>query len=248
MGRVSGKVCIVTGAASGLGAADAKRLTEEGASVVLTDIDVQAGQRIAADLPGSVFMQHDVRAEADWTRVIADTLGLFGRLDVLVNNAGIVRFTDIETSTLDEFRLINAVMLEGTFLGCKHAIPAMAKTGGGSIINISSTSALSGYGIIPAYTAAKGGILAMTRSIAVHCQDKGYGIRCNSIVPGAHDTPMIAAARDSQSEDSEDLKHSLGPGVGAPVDVANLVLYLASDESRRVTGAMMVIDGGETMR
>ena len=248
MGRVSGKICVVTGAASGLGAADARRLAEEGAMVVLTDIDEAAGARLAAALPGSVFMPHDVRSEADWGRVVADTVARFGRLDVLVNNAGIVRFADIESCTLEDFRLINAVMLEGTFLGCKHAIPAMTKSGGGSIVNVASTSALIGYGIIPAYTAAKGGILAMTRSVAVHCQDKRNGIRCNVIVPGAHDTPMIAAAKDAQSEDSEDLKHSLGPGVGEPVDVANLVLYLASDESRRVTGASLVIDGGETMR
>jgi 3(or 17)beta-hydroxysteroid dehydrogenase len=195
MDRVTGKVCIVTGAASGLGAADARRLAEEGATVVLTDIAAEAGERLAAELPNAVFMRQDVSDEAGWKQVIGDTVARFGRLDVLVNNAGIVRFADIETCTIEEFRLHSQIMLEGTFLGCKHAIPAMAAGGGGSIINVASTSAVRGYAIIPAYTAAKGGILAMTRSVAAHCQDRGTTIRCNVIVPGAHDTPMIAAAR-----------------------------------------------------
>jgi 3(or 17)beta-hydroxysteroid dehydrogenase len=248
MGRVAGKVCIVTGASSGLGAADARRLAEEGASVVLTDVAEAAGRQLAAELPGALFLPHDVRDEARWIAVIAETVQRFGRLDVLVNNAGIVRFADIETSTLEEFRLVNAVMLEGTFLGCKHAIPAMAQGGGGSIVNVSSTSALCGYAAIPAYTAAKGAIIAMTRSIAVHCQDKGNGIRCNAIVPGAHDTPMIAAAFTENAGDAKGMEQSTGRGLGRPVDVANLVLFLASDESRQITGTQMIIDGGETMR
>jgi 3(or 17)beta-hydroxysteroid dehydrogenase len=248
MGRVAGKVCLVTGAASGLGAADARRLAAEGACVVLTDITAQAGERLAAELPNALFLHQDVRDEAGWVQVVAQTMARFGRLDVLVNNAGIVRFADIETCTLEDFRLLTQVMLEGTFLGCKHAIPAMASSGGGSIINVASTSAINGYAIIPAYTAAKGGILALTRSVAAHCQDVGNNIRCNVIVPGAHDTPMIAAAKEAQDDDAPGLTKSLGPGVGHPSDVADLVLFLASDESRRLTGTSVVIDGGETMR
>lgn len=246
MGRVAGKVCIVTGAASGLGAADAIRLAEEGAHVVLTDVAEEAGRAVAAAIPGSIFLPHDVRNEDQWRSVITETMAKFGRLDVLVNNAGIVRFADVETATLDEFRFVTQVMLEGPFLGCKHAIPAMAASGGGSIINISSTAALCGYSAIPAYAAAKGGVLSMTRSVAVHCQEQNYNIRCNAIVPGAHDTPMMAAAGDQGEERGAD--QSAANGLASPVEVANLVLFLASDESRNITGTQLIIDNGETMR
>ncbi len=248
MGRVSGKVCVVTGAGSGLGAADAKRLAEEGAKVVLTDIDQQRGEAVAASIPGSFFIAHDVRDEAQWETVIATTIQRFGRLDVLVNNAGIVRFGSIEECSLDDYRLINAVMAEGTFLGCKHAIPAMAKGGGGAIINMASVAAIKGVGTIPAYTAAKGAILALTRSVAVHCQEQRYGIRCNVLLPGAHDTPMTAAALSQLPPGEAGLDQIHSQGQGKPEDVANLVLFLASDELRQITGTSIVIDNGETMK
>lgn len=195
MGRVEGKVVIVTGAASGLGACDARMLAREGAKVVLTDINEELGRQTAASIPGALFLRHDVRDEAQWQSVIAATLEHFGGLDVLVNNAGLVQFTSVEDTPLEQYRFINAVMSEGTFLGCKHAIPAMRKTGrGGSIINISSIAAIMGIGEIASYTAAKGAIRSLTRSVAIHCYNKGYGIRCNVILPGAHETPMTASA------------------------------------------------------
>jgi 3(or 17)beta-hydroxysteroid dehydrogenase len=247
MGRVAGKVAIVTGAASGLGAADAKLLAKEGANVVLTDINEKLGREVAAQIPGSLFIAHDVRDEANWKAVVAATVQKFGKLHILVNNAGLVKFSSIEESTLEEFRFVNAVMVEGTFLGCKYAVPAIAKSGGGSIINMSSVAALKGLSSIVAYTAAKGAILSMTRSVAMHCQEQNYGIRCNALVPGAHDTPMTEAAIARLPVGYVGLDQ-IKKGQGKPEDVANLVLFLASEESSRITGTYIVIDQGETVR
>lgn len=247
MNRLQGKVAIVTGAASGLGAADARLLAAEGARVVLTDINVEQGEAVAKAIEGAFFIRHDTRNETDWQAVVAATVERFGRLDVLVNNAGLVRFGSVEDTTLEDFRFLNAVMAEGTFLGCKHAIPAMARSGGGSIVNIASVAALKGISPIIAYTAAKGAILAMTRSIAVHCQEQGYGIRCNVILPGAHDTPMTAAALASLDDAAAGLEQIHNHGQGKPEDVGNLVVFLASDESRHITGTSVVIDNGETI-
>lgn len=246
--RVQDKVVLITGAASGLGAADARRLAEEGARVVLTDVNEEMGREVASSIPGALFLQHDVRDEARWQAVIAETLAHFGRLDVLVNNAGLVKFADIEQIDLAEFRLQNEVMTEGTLLGCKHAIPAMRQGGGGSIINVSSIGAIKGIGEIVAYAAAKGAILSMTRSIAVHCQNHGDRIRCNAILPGAHETPMTAQAAREVSADSNGMAQVVALGQGTPLDVANLVLFLASDESRHINGAELVIDNCETIR
>ena len=147
-GRVAGKVAIITGAARGLGEADARLLAREGAQVVITDVDVNQGEKTAKSIKGAIFLEQDVRNEARWAEVVAETVKRFGRLDVLVNNAGIVDFTSIADSSLERFRFINAVMVEGTFLGCQAAIPAMEKSGGGSIINVSSTAATRGMASI----------------------------------------------------------------------------------------------------
>lgn len=248
MGRVDKKVVLITGAASGLGAADARRLAEEGATVVLTDIHEELGREVAATISGSLFLRQDVRDEQGWKDVIAETLRRFGRLDVLVNNAGLVQFADIEQIELEEFRFQQAVMTEGTLLGCKYAIPAMRQGGGGSIINVSSIGAIKGIGEIVAYAAAKGAILSMTRSIAVHCQNNRYNIRCNAIAPGAHETPMTAQAMQQVGGDSNGMDQIKNLGQGQPVDVANLVLFLASDESRNINGTQLVIDNCETIR
>jgi len=247
MGRLSGKVALITGGASGLGAADARRLAEEGAQVAITDVQVSLGREIAASIPGALFIEHDVRDEVHWQRVVAQVVSHFGRLDVLVNNAGLVRFANVEECGLESFRLQMQVMVEGCFLGCKTAIPHMTKGGGGSIINVASVAALKGISAIPAYSAAKAGIIGLTRSIAIHCREQGYGIRVNAIAPGAHETPMTRQALDQLPAGDAGLEQVSAHGQGKPEDVANLVLFLASEEARQITGTHIVIDNGETM-
>lgn len=246
MGRVEGKVALVTGGGSGLGKADCTRLAAEGAKVIVSDIDESAAKAVA-DAIGSeaIAVKHDVASEDDWRRVIALADERFGGLHILVNNAGIVIVADPEETTLEQFRKANAVMSEGVFLGCKYAIPLMARSGGGSIINMSSTASHLGYPAFFAYSAAKGAVRSMTKSVAMHCQDKGYGIRCNSIHPGAIETPMIQSAEGRPGEERVIEEGVLPLGsAGAPKDVASLVLYLASDESRFITGAEIMIDNG----
>jgi len=252
MGRVEGKVAIVTGGAQGLGKADCEALVREGARVVLTDIKDVEGESVAAALnaarPGSaVYLHQDVRDEARWQEVIATTLAKFGRLDVLVNNAGMVIPATPESTTLEQFRLHNAVMSEGVFLGCKHAIPAMCKSGGGSIINMSSVATHLGYPVFFAYSAAKGAIRGMTKSIAVWCQMQKYNIRCNSLHPGATDTPMVTESSALLGIPQE-FYTSSGPGLGRPEDVANVVVFLASDESRFINGAELLLDNALTIQ
>lgn len=246
MGRVSGKTALVTGAASGLGKADAIMLAREGAKVVLTDVNTagaEVAEYISRELGGeATFLLQDVADEAQWISTIEQVEALYGGLDILVNNAGIVIVADPENTTLDQFRKANAVMSEGVFLGCKYGIGAMKKSGGGSIINMSSVASHLGYPVFFAYSAAKGAVRSMTKSIAVHCQMHQYNIRCNSIHAGAIDTPMVTLANKALGLDSG---ADPGPvGIGKPEDVANLVLFLASDESRYVNGAELVIDNG----
>lgn len=247
MGRVQGKVAIVTGAARGLGAATAKRLAEEGATVVLTDILDELGATTAASIPGAIFLKQDVSSETRWKEVIAETTSRFGRLDILVNNAGAVRIADIESATLEDFQFTERVCLEGVFLGCKYALPALKAAGGGAIVNISALAGLRGVPLIPAYSGAKAGIDGLTRSIAVHCRDKGYKIRVNSVAPGAHDTPMTRLGMQHMDQDASIAK-VVGAGLGEASDVANLVLFLSSDEARNITGQVLVIDNGASAR
>ena len=252
MGRVAGKVAIVTGAASGLGRADACALAREGASVVLTDINEAAGKELERSLnqshPGKIlFLQHDVRVESQWVEVLRRTREQFGGLHVLVNNAGVVVVATPESTTLEQFRFANSVMSEGVFLGCKHSIGVLAASGGGSIINMSSTASHLGYPVFFAYSAAKGAVRSMTKSIAVHCQANKYNVRCNSIHAGAIETPMVAdASRQLGMEMSA--YEQLPGGLGKPEDIAQLVLYLASDESRFVNGAELVIDNAMSIQ
>ncbi len=237
MGRVSGKIALITGGASGLGRADALALAREGARVVITDVSEEAGRALAKDIDGE-FVRHDVRSEDDWHKAIAHTLARFGKLDILVNNAGIVVPGDIDTATLEQYRLLNAIHAEGSFLGCKYGIEAMKANPGstGSIINISSLSAIRGFPGVITYAAAKGAILAMTTTIAAHFREKGYAMRCNAILPGMINTPLLAAVGADTL-----------PGLGQPDDIANTVLFLASDESRHVSGAHIVVDNASSI-
>jgi 3(or 17)beta-hydroxysteroid dehydrogenase len=244
MGRVDGKVALITGAASGLGSADAAILAREGATVILTDINETAGEAAAESIRAgggnAVFMLHDVADEEQWEQVIASIRSEHGRLDVLVNNAGVVIMGSPEDCSLEAFRKQNSIMSEGVFLGCKHALPLMSESDGGSIINMSSIASHLGYPIFFAYSAAKGAVRAMSKAIAVHCQMNGYNIRVNSLHPGAIDTPMID---QTSSELGMENKEDLSPvGLGQPEDVANVVLFLASDESRFVNGTEIIID------
>lgn len=263
MGRVDDRVCIVTGAAQGLGEADARLLAAEGARVILTDVNVEAGERIAAGIGGAArFLAQDVADEARWVEVIDDVMATEGRLDVLVNNAGIAPIASVEDTSTEVWRRTLAIHLDGTFFGCHYGIEAMKRSragrasgsapGSGSIINMSSTAALVGIAPYFAYSAAKGGIRALTKSVAIHCRQAGYGIRCNSVHPGSISTPMVHAAVKglmgldmTDAEDPEARRRELG--IGEALDVAYMVLYLASDESKHVTGAEMVIDNGDTV-
>ncbi|QQN75122.1 SDR family oxidoreductase [Croceicoccus sp. YJ47] len=249
MGRVDGKIAIVTGGGSGLGAADCRMLAKEGATVVVTDIDRASAQAIADEIGNdAIALEHDVASEDAWKKVMQEVEKTFGLLDILVNNAGVVLSADIEDTTLEQYRWVNSVMSDGVFLGCKHAIPLMNRNDGGSIINMSSTGALLGYPIFLAYSAAKGAVRSLTKSVAVMCQEKGYAIRCNSIHPGAIETPMVQKAEGREAEDVP-AEGILPPGKpGHPDDIAAMVVFLASGESRFINGAEMVVDNGLTVR
>jgi len=190
-------------------------------------------------------------AEEDTARTVVELArSRFGRLDVLVNNAGIIIVADVESTTVEQWRKIMAVNAEGVFLGCKHAIPAIRESGGGSIINLSSAAGLIGTPLFAAYSASKGAVRILTKTVAAHCREKGDGIRCNSIHPGGIDTPMVAQITRSRNANISDIEELAAPGravgYGQPADIAYLVLYLASDESRFMTGAELAIDGGLT--
>ena len=249
MGRVDGKVAIVTGAAQGLGEADARLLAAEGARVVMTDIDDERGWAIAQEI-GADYLHQDVSDEDSWNVLMDHVISGYDGLDILVNNAGIAIIADIETTTTEQWRRTLAVHLDSTFWGCQHAVKAM-KERGGSIINMSSVVALQGSANYLAYAAAKGGIRSMTKSIAAHCRAQGYRIRCNSVHPGSINTAMVQAALEhsagikiTEAEDPEALRLQLG--IGEPLDIANMVLFLASDDAKHVNGTEMVVDNGAT--
>lgn len=253
MGRVEGKVALITGGASGIGRASAELLAAEGARVVIADIDETGGAAVARAIgEAALMMRLDVTSEDDWRAAIAGTLEAFGQLHVLVNSAGVSVLKNVEDTTLEEWRFVNGVNLDGTFLGCKHAIPAIKESGGGAIINLSSVSGLVGGHNLAAYNASKGGVRLLTKSVALHCARKGYNIRCNSVHPTFIDTPILEPIL-ARAEDPEVMRQKLARQVpigrlGQPEEVAAGILYLASDESAFMTGAEFVLDGGVTAR
>jgi NAD(P)-dependent dehydrogenase (short-subunit alcohol dehydrogenase family) len=255
--RVANKIALVTGAGSGLGEAMARRLAEEGALVVVTDIALAAVQRVAAAIVaagGRAEAEHqDVTDEARWAELVDAVLARHGRLDVLVNNAGIALTGSAEDATLADWQRTQRVNLDAVFLGTRQAIRAM-KTTGGSIINISSIEGIIGEPLTAAYNASKGGVRIFTKSAALHCAAEGYGIRVNSVHPGFILTPMVENALAGLPPDQAAAFHARVlesipvRAMGEPRDIANGVLFLASDESRYMTGAELVIDGGYTAR
>jgi NAD(P)-dependent dehydrogenase (short-subunit alcohol dehydrogenase family) len=252
MKRLEGKVAVVTGAASGIGLAIANRFINEGAQVAFTDID-EDGCRAAVEAFGvqALAVPHDVSNEESWEEVSARILKHFGRMDVLVNNAGVALLGDIETLTVEAFDKTMAVDLRSVFLGSRVAVRAMKEQRSGSIINTSSVCAFRTFAEWTAYNTAKAGIVMLTKSVALHCGKMGYKIRCNSVHPGLIRTPNIDKMM-AQSDDPEAMisgyvaMHPIGR-MGEPQDVAGLALYLASDEAEFVTGSTMSVDGGMSL-
>jgi 3(or 17)beta-hydroxysteroid dehydrogenase len=257
-GRVADKRILVTGGASGLGAAFCRRLAGEAARVFIGDVDTVRGRALANEIGGQ-FLELDVTQEQAWQSAIAAIDAQAGGLDGLVNNAGIATSKgpeDIEGVLLDDLHRIFAVNVDGTILGCKHAIPLLARTGGGSIVNLSSIVALIPASFLIAYGASKATVAHTTRSVALHCARQGYRIRCNSVHPGQVRTPMmdgiierIARERAIGTEQATQIFLKQIP-LGAfqeEADIAHAVLYLLSDESRFVTGTQLVVDGGMTL-
>ena len=246
--RLSGKVALITGAASGIGRATAALFHAEGAKVAATDRN-EAGLKESKAFADLVLPQ-DVTDEARWREVVDSVVAAFGRLDILVNSAGIAFKGNIETATLDEWRKTQAVNVEGTFMGCREAIRAMKQTGGGSIVNLSSVAGIIGDAQSAAYCASKGAVRLLTKSAALHCGRSGYNIRLNSVHPSFADTAMVQELIVS-SKNPERVREGLARAaplgrLGRAEEIASAILYLASDESSFTTGAEIVIDGGLT--
>ena len=253
MGRVQDKVAIVTGAASGVGKEDAILLAREGARVVLTDVNEELGRAVAKEIGDrALFVKHDIASEDGWIEVMKQTHEKFGGLDILVNNAAILAYGTIEDTTLELWQKVQRVNSDGYFLGCKHAFAAMQERGGGSIVNMSSMAGIGGVSSFCAYSASKGAVAALTRSIAAHARMNGIKIRCNSIHPDGIKTPMVLNLHSSMPKGAKsavrekDAKQIMAR-FAEPTDIANLVLFLASDESRFIQGAEMRIDNGYLM-
>lgn len=246
--RLSGKVALITGGASGLGRAICHRFVAEGASVVIADIDEATGVELATEIGDAArFERLDVTLETDWAHLMTR----LGPLDILVNNAGITTLGSIEDVTLEQFRNEFEVDVVGVFLGCKAGVAKMKTGAGGSIINMSSMTGVRAQADLVAYNGAKAAVTHMTKSVALHCAKQGYGIRCNSVHPGLIRTPIIDKVL-AQSDDPDSVYASwmevLPIGrLGTPEEVAAICVYLASDESAFATGAEFRIDGGSTI-
>ncbi len=247
MGRLDGKIAIITGAGSGLGKAIGERFAEDGAQVVLTDIDSDAVAAVADGIgPAAASFNQNVVSENRWTEIFDEAKNSFGAPHILVNNAGLVIPANIEECTLEQFHKQSSVMLDGVFLGCREAVRSMKSNAEPcSIINLSSMAALQGYSPFPAYAAAKGGVRSLTKSVALHCKEQNYPIRCNSLHPAGIDTPMVRQAAVGADGDATPATGMIPlGGLGHPNDVASLCVYLASDESRFMTAGEYPVENG----
>ena len=248
MGQLDGRAAIVTGGASGIGAACARTLAREGARVLITDLD-PAGESLAGEI-GGLFLRHDVTDEAGWPAVIQAAEERFGGLHVMVANAGIGVMATIVEMSLADWRRQMAVNVDGVFLSVKHAIPAMERAGGGSIIIMSSVAGLRGSAGLAGYSATKGAVRLFAKSAALECAQAGNRVRVNSVHPGVIDTPIwdkLPTGGNAKFDPNAIAAEQVPIGeAGQPEDIANGVLYLASDAARHVTGSELVIDGGMT--
>lgn len=247
LGSFSHKVAIVTGGSAGIGRACVKRLTGEGARVIVADINTAAGESLSDQLgENAVFFPLDVRSEEQWQACVDTCFEKWGRLDVLVNNAGIARVSDgitPETITLDEWRSVNAVNTEGVVLGCKHAIAGMRKTGSGSIINMASVGGTVESPLNYPYGASKAAVIQITKTVGLYCARQGYEIRCNAVLPGTIRTELYMAATPEEFRRQNKAAVPVGR-LGTPEQIASMVVYLASDEAQYITGAGIPVDGG----
>lgn len=254
-GRVAGKKALVTGAAQGLGAAQAAMLAREGAKVLLTDINLSGAEAQAAAINAecgaatAFAARHDVTSEADWIAVLDTARQVLGGLSILVNNAGIGVEGNIEACSLDDWKRAFAVNSDSVFLGCKHAMPLLRESQPASIVNISSIAGLIASEMMPAYNASKAAVWMLTKSVALHCTRGGWDIRCNSVHPCFVDTPILDGFTKISGKPRDvvvgKLARQIPMGrVGEPDEIALGVLYLASDESRFMTGAELKLDGG----
>ena len=251
MGRLDGKVALISGGARGQGAAEARMFASEGACVVFGDILDDDGRMVEAEIrelgSQATYVHLDVTSEADWAAAVNRAVSEYGKLDVLVNNAGIVLGRSIEEMTVEEWDRLFDVNAKGVFLGTRASLGAMRDAGGGSIVNISSTAGLVGNDYnLAGYSSTKGAVRLFTKSTAIqHARD---GIRCNSVHPGPIDTPMLVESRRGRGALTDEQQRQRTPlgRIGRPEDIAFAVIYLASDESSFVTGSEVVVDGGRT--
>jgi NAD(P)-dependent dehydrogenase (short-subunit alcohol dehydrogenase family) len=253
-GRVEGKVALVTGGSRGIGKTQCELFALEGARVVITDIDDGAGDTLTSRLQDrgfdAFYLHHDVGEEAQWQSVLAEVKKRFGRLDILINNAGIALAKNIEQTSAEDWHKTMRVNADGVFFGTKQAVELMKETGGGSIVNISSIMGIVGSPIEFAYNASKGAVRLLTKSAAVHCAQAGYNIRINSVHPGFVNTDMVRnglAGFPNPDEIAQQIiaMHPMGR-LAEPEEIARGVLFLASDEASFITGSELVIDGGYT--
>jgi NAD(P)-dependent dehydrogenase (short-subunit alcohol dehydrogenase family) len=249
--RLEGRVAIVTGAASGIGAATVALFLREGAKVVATDVRAIDDDLLSAGSARAIAVRHDVASEREWRNVLIRASEDYEGLDVLVNCAvintpggGVPENQDIENVSVDDFRAVQAVNVEGTMLGCKQAIPVMAASGGGSIVNVSSLAGWVGVPGAVSYGASKAAVWQITKSIALHCAKASQNIRCNSVNPGGIHTPMFAPMTGEPSSDGSEAPHVPMRRYGEPDEVAAAILFLASDDSTYVTGSSLAVDGG----
>jgi 3alpha(or 20beta)-hydroxysteroid dehydrogenase len=243
-GDLEGKVALISGAARGMGAEEARLFAREGARVVVGDVLDEEGEKVAAEIGANALFAHlDVTSEADWQAAVARAEEAFGKLDILVNNAGILRFGLLENTPLEEYELVIRINQIGPFLGMKTAAPAMRRNGGGSIVNISSLAGMRGLGGAVGYVSSKYAVRGMTKVAAIELG--GAGIRVNSVHPGGVETPMTRPfGKDTDPKTVRQYTTPI-PRIGRPDEIAQMVLFLASDKSSYCTGAEFVVDGGD---